>query len=63
MGDAAIAGLLDELERVLLEIVHSPSRPSAMQVDELRRQLHDDGILFKMRVLDTAVRNRQEHKL
>lgn len=63
MGDAAIAGVLDELERVLLEIVHAPSRLSAVQVDELRRQLHDDGILFKMRVLDSTVRNREEHKL
>lgn len=63
MGDAAIAGVLDELERVLLEIVHAPARLSAIQVDELRRQLHDDGILFKMRVLDSTVRNRQEHRL
>jgi len=63
MGDAAIAGVLDELERILLEIEHAPSRLSAMQVDELRRQLHEDGILFKMRVLDSTVRNRQENRL
>jgi len=63
MGDGAVAGVLDELERVLLEIEHAPSRLSAMQVAELGRQLHDDGILFKMRVLDSTVRNRQEHKL
>jgi len=63
MGDAVIAGVLDELERVLLEIAHGPSQLSAMQVDELRRELHDDGILFKMRVLDSSVRNREEHKL
>ena len=63
MGDAAVAGVLDELERVLLEIVHAPSELSAMQAQELSRQLHDDGILFKMRVLDTTVRQRQENKL
>jgi hypothetical protein len=63
MDDAAIAGVLDDLERVLLEIAHAPSRLSAMQVDELRRQLHEDGILFKIRVLDSTVRNRAEHKL
>jgi len=63
MGDAVIAGVLDELQRVLLEIAHAPSMLSAMQVDELRRQLHDDGILFKMRVLDSTVRNREENRL
>jgi hypothetical protein len=63
MGDAVIAGVLDELERVLLEIEHAPSKLSAMQLGELRRQLHDDGILFKMRVLDSTVRNREENKL
>jgi hypothetical protein len=55
--------VLDELERVLLEIEHAPSELSAMQAAELRRQLHEDGILFKMRVLDSTVRNRQEHRL
>jgi hypothetical protein len=63
MGDAVIAGVLDELERVLLEIAHAPSRLSAMQVGELRRQLHEDGILFKIRILDSTVRDREEHKL
>jgi hypothetical protein len=63
MGDAVIASLLDELERVLLDIEHAPSKLTAMQADELSRQLHEDGILFKMRVLDTTVRNREENKL
>jgi len=63
MGDAAIAAVLDDLERVLLEIEHAPSRLSAVQMDELRRQLHEDGILFKIRVLDSTVRTRDEHKL
>lgn len=63
MGDAAIAGVLDDLERVLLEIAHAPSRLSAAQADELSRQLRDDGILFKIRVLDSTVRNREENRL
>jgi len=63
MGDAVIAGVLDELERLLLEISHAPSRLSAMQADELRRQLREDGILFKMRVLDANVQGREENRL
>lgn len=49
-GDVATAGLLDDLERVLLEIAHSPAEVSARQLEELRRQIEDRGILFKVRV-------------
>ena len=59
-GDAIVAGVLDELERVLLEIEHAPSRISPMELDELRLRLKAEGILFKLRVLGSNVRNQQE---
>jgi len=62
-GDAVVAGVLDELERVLLEIAHAPSRLAPAQVDELRRKLRAEGILFRIRVLDSTVRNQDGHKL
>jgi len=58
-GDTAVAGLLDELDRVLLEITHAPSALSAAQVDELRQRLQAQGILFKIRVLGTKVRQQE----
>lgn len=57
-GDAATATLLEELERSLLEIAHSPSTVSGEQLGELRRQIEDRGILFKVRVFASDVRQR-----
>jgi hypothetical protein len=55
-GDAAMAGVLEELERVLLEIAHAPSRISPEELETLRKRLEAEGILFKIRVLGTNVR-------
>ena len=54
-GDVATAALLEELERVLLEIAHSPSEVSARQLEELRWQIEDRGILFKVKVFGSRV--------
>jgi hypothetical protein len=54
-GDVATAALLEELERVLLEIAHSPSEVSARQLQELRKQIEDRGILFKVKVYGSQV--------
>jgi hypothetical protein len=62
-GDAVVAGVLEELERVLLEISHAPSRLERAQVDDLRRRLRAEGILFRIRVLGSTVRNQDERKL
>lgn len=59
-GDAMVAGVLDELERVLLEIEHAPSRISPAELDELRLRLQAEGILFKLRVLGSNVRSEEE---
>jgi hypothetical protein len=54
-GDVAMAALLEELERVLLDIAHSPSEVSARQLEELRRQIEDRGILFKVKIFGSQV--------
>jgi hypothetical protein len=59
-GDTNVANVLDDLDRVLLEIAHSPSRLSPGQVEDFRRRLQADGILFKIRVLGSNVRNQEE---
>ncbi len=59
-GDTVLAGVLDELERVLLEIAHGPSRISPAELDEWRLRLKAEGLLFKLRVLGSNVRNQQE---
>jgi len=59
-GDALVADVLDDLERILLEIEHAPSRISPVELDELRLRLRADGILFKLRVLGSNVQNQPE---
>jgi hypothetical protein len=61
--DNIVAGVLDELERVLLEVAHAPSRLDPAQVDELRRHLRSEGVLFRIRVLSSTVRSQGEHRL
>ena len=58
-GDVATASMLEELERVLLEIAHSPSAVSEKQLDELRKEIEDRGILFKVKVFGTQVEQRE----
>jgi hypothetical protein len=58
-GDARITGVLDELERVLVDITHAPSQMTPRQMDELRQRLEAEGILFKIRVLGSNVRNQE----
>ncbi len=55
-GDAAVAGLLEELERVLLEIAHAPAQITPEELESLRERLEAEGILFKIRVLGRNVR-------
>ena len=52
----AMAGALEELERVLLDIAHAPAEISPDQLEELRTRLESAGILFKIRVLGANVR-------
>jgi hypothetical protein len=51
------ASVLDELERVLVEVAHTPPRLDPAEADELRDRLRSEGVLFRIRVLSSTVRN------
>src|SRR5437764_8420489 len=55
-GDTAVASVLEELERVLVDITHAPSQISPRELEAMRRRLEAEGILFKIRVLGSNVR-------
>jgi hypothetical protein len=59
-GDSRIASLLDELERVLMDIRNSPSQVTPAELEGFRRRLESEGILFKIRVLGSNVRNQEQ---
>ncbi len=59
-GDTAMAGVLDDLERVLLDISHEPSQMAPAQLESLQKRMESAGILFKVRILGTNVKQKQE---
>lgn len=59
-GDRLTAQVLDELEPVLLQVVHSRSRWSPVDFREFRETLEDQGILFKTHVLEDRLRGQVE---
>ena len=59
-GDAGLADVLDDLERVLLDVAHSPQEVSPAQLNAIRKKIEDRGILFKVRVVNQELQQRQE---
>lgn len=62
-GDIAVASVLDDLERALIEIAHSPSEVSSEQLAGLRQEIESRGLLFKVRVLGSRVRDEESTPL
>ena len=58
-GEQSVAAVLDELERSLLEIVHSPSPISAAELTQIRRRIDAAALLFKVRVMSDELRQRE----
>jgi hypothetical protein len=58
-GDTGIANVLDELERVLLDVAHSPGTVTPAQFKSIRQRIDDDGLLFKVRVLTQEIERRE----
>jgi hypothetical protein len=58
-GDTALAGVLDELERVLLDVAHSPGEVTPAQLDEIQQRIAARGILFKVRVVGKELQQRE----
>jgi len=59
-GDSTLVDVLDELERVLVEIAHSPAQLSSAQLNEIQQRIEARGILFKVRVIGSDVREREK---
>ncbi len=58
-GDAGVAAVLDELERVLMEIANSPSELTLQDLQRVHERIDSQGIIFKVRVLGDTVRQRE----
>jgi hypothetical protein len=59
LGERSVASVLDDVERSLIEIVHSPSQVTAADLDLMRRRIDAAGLLFKVRVLSEELQERE----
>jgi len=63
LRDAQIATLLDELERLLVDMSHLPSMPSVSEFGDIRDQIETQGLLFKVRIAGSELRRRQQNTI
>jgi hypothetical protein len=61
-GETALASLLEELEPILLEIARGPSEVTSAELEQFRRRVESEGILFKIRVVDSNLKQRERNK-
>lgn len=59
-GDTALQAVLEELERVLVEVAAGPETLGPADLAELQRRIESRGLLFKVRVVGSQVRAREQ---
>jgi len=57
-----IAAVLDQVERTLIDIAHQPDSISGKQLEDLQKQIESQGILFKVRVIESQAKARSQAK-
>lgn len=59
-GDAAIVDVLDDLERVLMEIANAPANASSNELTDLQSRITTEDLLFRLRVIASEMRQRNQ---
>jgi hypothetical protein len=59
-GEPGMASVLDELERLLVEVAHRPSSLGPADLAEIRSRIESRGLLFRVRVIETQVREKEK---
>jgi len=62
-GDPALAEVLEELERVFVEVAAGPESLQPADLEKLQQRIESRGLLFKVRVVGTQVRERETERL
>lgn len=62
-GDANVTQLLDELERLLVELAASPGQLAPEELERVQQQIAAKDLLFKVRVVSSAIRARQQQQI
>ena len=61
-GDAAIADILEDLERVLLEIANAPKDVTSGEIADLKSRIQTEDLLFRVRVITSEMRQRNQNR-
>lgn len=57
-GDGAIVDILEDLERVLLEVANAPANASSNDLTDLQSRITTEDLLFRLRVIASEMRQR-----
>jgi hypothetical protein len=57
-GDGAVVDILEDLERVLLEIANAPADASSNELTDLQSRITTEDLLFRLRVIASEMRQR-----
>ncbi len=59
MGDADTRDLLEDVERVLVEIANGPEVESSNDLSEVRARITDQDLIFRLRVMTAGMQARE----
>jgi hypothetical protein len=59
LGDTATSELLEDLERVLLDVANGSADPTPREVESWRERIDQQDLVFRLRVVGAELRRRQ----
>jgi hypothetical protein len=59
-AEPGLSSVLDELERLLVEVAHRPSSLTPVELEDIRRRIESRGLLFRVRIIETQVREKEK---
>lgn len=60
LGETATSGLLEDLERVLLDVANGSAEPTPQEIESWRERIDQQDLVFRLRVVGAELRRRQE---
>lgn len=57
-GEGGTLGLLDEVERFMLEVANAPDQANGAELRQLRERIASNSLLFKVRILESNLRTQ-----
>lgn len=61
LGNAAYSGLLDDLERLLLNVANCPGDLAPEELHTVQQRIESEGLLFKLRITSADARRKEQN--